>query len=187
VLTVKICGIRDAKTAQWAFSEGADYVGLVVTPSPRQLSLAEVRHILASVPGRFVAVGKDVSEDLFRTLLDLPVAAIQLHGRVPDRWIDRVHDQGKRAIATTLDPAADVVLLDGPVPGSGQVRSWERPRFSRPIWIAGGLSPDNVRQVVVRLKPDGVDVSSGVERQGQKDWELIARFIKEARHGDASA
>ncbi|PSR20390.1 MAG: phosphoribosylanthranilate isomerase [Sulfobacillus acidophilus] len=183
--TIKICGIRDEGLARVAHNLGADFLGLVLTASRRQITLEQAKAIIDAVPeGQFVAVGRDVDEPLFEEMLALNVKAVQLHGRVPTRWIARAHGVGKWAIATMLEVQADIVLLDGVVPGSGVARTWEKPEFTRPIWIAGGLSVDNVRAVVRRLRPDGVDVSSGVEKEGRKDPELIRRFIQEVQYGD---
>jgi phosphoribosylanthranilate isomerase len=164
---------------------GANFLGLVLTPSRRQVTTGQAQAIIAAVPKvQFVAVGRDVDEQLFEDMLSLNVKAVQLHGNVPQHWIVRAHEAGKWAIATTLDAAADVVLLDGAVPGSGVARAWQKPEFTRPIWIAGGLTVDNVRAVVRRLRPDGVDVSSGVEKEGSKDPDLIRHFIQEVHYGD---
>lgn len=182
--TIKICGIRDVRVARAALSLGADYLGLVVTPSRRQVALDEVQRIADQVSGDLIVVGRDVDESLLHQLLDLPVRGIQLHGTVPSGWIHALHQIGKIAVATSLDEDADIVLLDGPNPGSGEARDWKRPSFRRPIWIAGGLYPHNVGDVVSRLRPDGVDVSTGVERQGEKSLELIQQFIEEVRHAD---
>lgn len=183
--TVKICGVRDVATAIQAFRYGADYVGLVVTPSPRRLDLNEAARLIAAVPrGRFIAVGKDVSPDLLSRLLDLPVVGIQLHGHAPDQWIATVHQAEKLAIATEDEPQADVRLLDGAVPGSGIARDWHMPPSVRPVWLAGGLSPTNVRHVVRTLGPDGVDVSSGVEQDGVKSLTKIRQFIEEVKYAD---
>jgi len=183
--TVKICGIQDANTAQGAVRLGADFLGVVLSPSRRQITLDEAYQLVNRVPeARFIAVGKDVSETLFEAMLDLPVVGIQLHGETPQAWIDRARHKRKLVVATVLEQAADVVLLDDQNPGQGQPRNWDRPVFSRPIWIAGGLSPLNVGAVVRQLRPDGVDVSSGVEQNGQKSLRLIEKFIEEVKYGD---
>lgn len=181
-VTVKICGVKDEATAEFAFASGADFVGLVLAESPRQVSVARAAEIARAVAGQYVLVLKDPSDEQFLEALAVPGAAyVQCHGRLVPNWIDAVRRAGKRAIATDIDPAADIILLDGPHPGSGVPREWSRPALAQPVWLAGGLAPDNVRDVVARLRPDGVDVSSGVERQGQKDWGLIRRFIEEAK------
>lgn len=183
--SVKICGLTDVNTARQAVELGADFIGVVLTQSRRQISLVQAEDMLRALPGiAVVGVAKDVDEPLFEGMLDLPFWGIQVHGHAPENWVERAHRHGKRAIATWLDPEADVVLLDGPEPGSGRPRDWERPAWGRPLWIAGGLTPENVRSVVRDLDPDGVDVSSGVEDGGAKSLERIARFIEEVRRGD---
>ncbi|MDA8192719.1 MAG: phosphoribosylanthranilate isomerase [Thermaerobacter sp.] len=182
--SVKICGVRDPDTASYCFAAGADFVGLVLTTSRRQIGLDDARRILQTVAGRFVAVMKDVDGAQLEAVCRLPFYAVQIHGTAPVDWIERVHSSGQVAIATAFREDADIVLLDGEEPGSGRGRDWERPLWPRPIWLAGGLNPGNVRQVVRRLRPDGVDVSSGVERDGAKERDLVRRFMEEVRHGD---
>ncbi len=181
-LTVKICGIQDPGMADWSFSQGADFVGLVLAPSRRQLTLEQAKAIVTKVPGRYVAVVWSPGPTEFEEILsDLGVAAIQHHGRPQFDWIEKTRASNRIAIATELDPMADIVLLDGREPGSGQTRIWERPPWHRPLWLAGGLTPQNVGALVHDLHPEGVDVSSGVERDGMKNRELISQFVREAK------
>jgi phosphoribosylanthranilate isomerase len=182
---VKICGIKDLDTARGVVELGADYLGLVFTESPRQVTLSQAERLVASLPtAQFIAVARDADDDLLEAMLAIGVVGVQLHGRTPAHWIHQVHQRGKLAIATRLEADADVVLLDGANPGSGQPWAWYKPTFHRPIWLAGGLNPDNVGRVVKTWRPDGVDVSSGVEQNGVKNLELVRRFIEEVHHAD---
>lgn len=184
-VSVKICGVRDVETARAALKLGADYIGLVLTPSARRVSVAEAGAVARAVPDQVcVAVGLNFPEDVFDAVLATSVSWVQVHGTPPRDWIQRVHQAGKLAVATWLEPTADVVLLDGRRPGSGETRVWSRPTWPAPIWIAGGLTPENVGAMVRAVQPDGVDVSSGVEVGGVKSLERIARFIQEAKYGD---
>ncbi|MCY0881976.1 MAG: phosphoribosylanthranilate isomerase [Firmicutes bacterium] len=179
---VKICGLKDARTAQAAQDAGADALGLVFAPSRRQVSVKQAQEMVQRVKARWVAVVKDILEaDLTALMEAVPLWAVQFHGLAPYDWITLVQAHGLIAIDTKWPTTADIALLDGPDPGSGQERDWTRPQGDRPVWIAGGLSPDNVGTVVQRLHPDGVDVSSGVEIDGVKDIHLIQQFIKEAK------
>ena len=181
-VTVKICGVQDEGTARFCFAHGADFVGLVFAASRRQISMDRARQLVQEIPGRYVAVVSSPDAEVLQKIIqNVRPYAIQHHGVPRCDWLELSHRQGTVAIATTLNPQADIVLLDGPVPGQGQERDWKRPAWPKPLWLAGGLSPDNVRDVVRTLKPDGVDVSSGVETQGKKDWGLIAAFIEEAK------
>lgn len=182
---VKVCGIKSADIARQALSAGADFLGIVMTASPRKVSWDSARGIVEALPNApIIAVGMDVDDQWLHAILDLSVWGVQLHGRAPKGWIDTVHRANRRAIATTLDPAADIVLLDNRIPGRGEPWDWRKPDFSRPVWLAGGLSPHNVHDVVMALRPDGVDVSTGVERDGEKDPQLIRDFIQEVHRVD---
>ncbi len=179
---VKICGIQDPILADWSFSQGADFVGLVLAPSRRQVSLAQATAMIKAVPGPYVAVVSSAGRgELEAILAELAVIAVQYHGSSQWDWIAEVQAKGRLAIATELEPRADIVLLDGEEPGRGKVRDWQRPKWNRPVWLAGGLTPLNVGAMVQALHPDGVDVSSGVERNGVKDRQLISQFIREAK------
>ncbi len=181
---VKICGIQQPAIAQGAWEAGADYLGLVFAESPRQISPNTARELVRAVPGAYIGVFRNLTslDDLARIVEAVGLAGVQCHGQVPPGWVDWAHARGLLAIATDLsEPMADAWLLDNRRPGSGVAWDWQIPSQGGPYWLAGGLGVDNVRALVQRLRPAGVDVSSGVERHRQKDSELIARFIKEAK------
>ncbi len=180
---VKICGIKDVATAEQSVRAGADYLGLVLAPSKRRVSLMQAREITGALPDvKFVAVVRDMAEpELACVLSQKGFWAVQFHGAAGYDWMAMVHQAGLHAIATQINDQADVILLDGPEPGQGQSWDWHLPLIHKPVWIAGGLSPENVGDVVARLHPSGVDVSSGVETLGTKNLDKIIKFIREAK------
>lgn len=185
-VAVKICGVRDAETADLALSAGADWVGLVLAPTRRQVDWETAAAIVRAHPGRIVAVVRDVADEVFERLWTLPWGGIQVYDRDPAAWIPRARARGWLTIRPGRGEAdrggADVLLLEPAEPGRGRRLDWAALAVpARPFWLAGGLAPDNVRLALDILAPDGVDVSSGVERDGQKDPGLIRRFIEEVK------
>lgn len=196
---VKICGLtrpEDARVAAW---HGADAVGLVFhPPSPRAVTLAQAREIVAALPPFVTTVGLFVDplpDQVSAALSAVPLDRLQFHGDetpefcarfgVPFIKAIRMHDEVDVGYEARRFAAAAAVLLDTHVPGtpggSGQVFGWERipPDLTRPLILAGGLSAENVADAVARVQPDAVDVSSGVESApGIKDGARIAAFIK---------
>ena len=101
------------------------------------------------------------------------------------RWVIKAFPAGSPHVAEAGSLATDLLLLDAPTPGSGQVFDWtlagEVPEGMRLI-LAGGLDPDNVADAIKAVEPWGVDVSSGVERSpGKKDALKVKRFIERAK------
>jgi phosphoribosylanthranilate isomerase len=185
-VVVKICGVRDLPTAALALAAGADWVGVVLAPTRRRVDWNTAADIVRTHPGRIVAVVKDVPDDLFDRLWTLPWGGLQVYDRDPDAWIPPARARGWLTIRPGRGAAdrggADVLLLEPPEPGQGRPLDWATiPAPDRPFWLAGGLRPDNVRRALAALNPDGVDVSSGVERDGHKDPALIRLFIEEVK------
>lgn len=200
---VKICGLKtpDAMTA--ALEEGADFVGLVFHhASPRHVEIEVAAYLASYVPEATKIVGlfidpsdKTLSEILENVRLDM----IQVHGsETPERMADIKTKFGKPVIksigiasaedvATIKDyeAAADWLLLDSRGGGTGKSFDWkllDGVTFAKPWMLAGGLTPGIVGGAIKRLKPDAVDVSSGVEStRGVKDPEKIRAFIRTAK------
>ncbi len=195
---VKICGITNEDDALLAVAMGADAVGFVFAPSPRQIAPQQVYDISRRLPPEILTVGVFRDEHPKRVvgLVNRSgVKAAQLHGsETADvvaevarsvRWVIKAFPAGSPQLAKARDLATDLILLDAPTPGSGHVFDWtlagEVPEGVRLI-LAGGLDPDNIADAVRAVEPWGVDVSSGVERSpGKKDALKVKRFIERAR------
>ena len=198
---VKICGITRAEDAVHAAKLGADAIGLVFyRGSPRCIDAARAKVILAALPPFVSRVGLFVDQDAaeIRSVLEqLPLDYLQFHGSespgecgvynkpyiksvTMNNGVDLTSQARRYAGASCL-------LLDthveGMAGGTGQSFDWSRiPRsLEKPILLAGGLTPENVRSAVTAVRPYGVDVSSGVEQsKGVKDPEKLATFIRAA-------
>ncbi len=196
---VKICGITNEEDALLAVAMGADAVGFVFAPSPRQIPVSQVRDITRRLPPEVMTLGV-FRDEATRRVVEMVNAAglhgVQLHGHetpAEGRWIrQRVQfliqafSAGDRMLDRIDEyQAADAVLIDSATPGSGQVFDWvlaEGLPLDRRVILAGGLTPDNVGEAVARVRPWGVDVSSGVEREpGRKDVSKLMRFVNAAK------
>lgn len=191
---VKICGLRTVDDVEQTIAAGADAIGLNLVPgSPRQIDPATAQLLATRAAGRVlvVAVVVDPSPAHLAELLAEPrFDRIQLHGSEtiaphhPDRarlW-KAVRLERPDQIAAVRALSVDTVLLDGGSGGAGARADWKLAAelaALRPIWLAGGLSPDNVALAIAAVKPFGVDVASGVERvRGIKDPGLVQAFVQ---------
>ena len=207
---VKICGIRRVEDALVAAEAGADYLGFVFYErSRRRVRPDEAREIISAVRKQSDAraVGVFVNEDpagLNRIARAAGLDYVQLSGDEPDDIIEAldvpaiqvIHmrdDMTPEAlIERVLDTPADLVMLDtaaaGSYGGTGEAFDWSRvPAVPRPLLLAGGLHAGNVADAVRHVHPWGVDVSSGVETNGDKDPDRIRAFIQAARHSSPSS
>jgi phosphoribosylanthranilate isomerase len=201
MIRVKICGITRLRDARAAAAAGADAVGLVFAEqSPRKVTLDQARRIARDLPPFVARVGlfMDADAEFVQRVLEwVPLNILQFHGRESQRFCRQFGRPWMKALAMGGDrpddpdefDEADALLLDAHAPGqaggSGETFDWARaPELERPWVLAGGLDPSNVAEACQRLKPDAVDVSSGVEvRPGIKSDKLIHDFIKAVKHG----
>lgn len=195
---VKICGVTNEEDALLAVALGADAVGFIFAPSPRQIAVQKVHDITRRLPPEILTVGVFRDEHPTRVVEMVHAAglkAAQLHGHESPADVETVSRHVRTVIkavtAGSVDASradsfgASLVLLDAPAPGSGKVFDWrlagEVPS-GVPIILAGGLDPENVASGIEIVDPWGVDVSSGVEREpGHKDPVKLRRFIENAR------
>lgn len=206
---VKICGLRRREDVSVAAAAGATYAGLVLAESPRRLSPGEARELASaarelglSPVGVFVDRG---GEEIARLADRVGLAVVQLHGDEPRGACARLRGRGlevwkairprsREEVAALVEryrSAADALLVEGwsaeRAGGTGTAfpHDWLAPGKGDPrperLVLAGGLDPGSVGDAVRRVRPDVVDVSSGVEREpGVKDADRIRSFVERA-------
>jgi len=199
---IKICGITNLDDATAALDFGADALGFVFFQgSPRCIPLSTAAKIIRKIPPFITTVGVFVNEkpEQIEKIITLTgIDVVQLHGDEPPdkctfsrRSIKAIRVKSLDSLDPLLD-YKDIVsafLLDTFAPdvfgGTGQIFNWdiaiEAKQFGR-IILAGGLTPDNISDAVERVKPYGIDVSSGIEAEkGKKDHKMMKLFIERAK------
>jgi phosphoribosylanthranilate isomerase len=201
-MLVKICGITRVDDAAAAVGAGAQALGFVFWPgSPRFVDPYRARQIVATLPPFVTPVGLFVNQPVdyvvgVASLVRL--GAVQLHGDEPAAYAEAIRFPIIKALtlADAIDawPARATVLLDAHDPvqrgGTGRPIDWDAAAIvaaRRRTILAGGLTPDNVGEALARVRPFGIDVSSGVERTpGIKDHGKI-KALFEAVHASPYA
>ena len=199
---VKICGITNEADGQAAAEAGADMLGFVFCEqSPRKVAVEEAAGIVRALPPFTVKVGVFVNapeELVFRAIAECGLSLLQFHGEETPEYCRQFRVMSMKAFrirnADSLralpDYKTDAWLLDAYSPdkagGTGETFNWdlaiEAQRLGRPIFLAGGLTPENVAEAVRRIEPYAVDVSSGVEAEpGRKDHAKVRAFIAAAK------
>ncbi len=200
MIRIKICGVTTIEDAQAAADAGADAIGLVfVAGSKRGIDPTQARNICLRLPPFVSRVGlfMDHSAEQVNSVLSrVPLDTLQFHGSETAAqcalfgrpWIKAMAMGGEESPDWNAWQDAQALLLDshggGKLGGSGKRFDWSRvPALSRPWILAGGLNPHNVAGACRQLRPDAVDVSSGVEKSpGIKDHKLMHEFIKAVRN-----
>lgn len=195
---VKLCGLRRSEDIAMANNLKPEYIGFVfASQSHRFVTDDEAARLKSGLDEGIQAVGVFVNEPMGHVaqLLDNGVIDVaQLHGSEDETYIAQLRALvGKKPIiqAFTVKSAedinraekssADYILLDSSA-GSGRVFDWSiLTGIQRPYFLAGGLNPDNVTQAVKTLHPFALDVSSGIEIKGYKDFDKAAAFVAAAR------
>ncbi len=205
----KICGLTRPEDAAVAVEAGASYLGVVFAGGPRTVDAALARHIVAASSGRpvFGVFGRHSADEILRCRSDTGLIGAQLHGGFDPGLAARLRAEGMTvwAVARVADLAdcdrlaeladtADAVLIEPSVPGvdggTGVSLSLALARRAREVLagrrmvLAGGLRPGSVAAAIEAVRPDVVDVSSGVETTpGCKDPSAVRLFL-EAVRGD---
>jgi phosphoribosylanthranilate isomerase len=195
---VKICGITTEADALLAVALGADAVGFIFAPSPRQVSAQATRRIIERVPPEILTVGvfrNEAPARVVEIVNSIGLRAAQLHGDETvdeTRWVAerialtiKAFPAGHPGIGRIDDYGAAFVLVDAESPGSGEVFDWrlaEGVVDPARLIVSGGLRAENVGDAIAHLHPYGVDVDSGVESvPGRKDPVKLRAFVAAAR------
>jgi phosphoribosylanthranilate isomerase len=199
---VKICGITSEEDALLAVAMGADALGFVFAPSPRQVRPTLVADIVKRLPPEILTIGvfrDEAAPRVADVVHTTGLVGAQLHGSEPPsvvkqvaqsvRFVTKAFPAGAPAVRDAASYGADCILVDSPNPGSGEVFDWslaaEIPSTVR-LMFAGGLTPDNVADAVRAVQPWAVDVATGVEAAGgraagKKDAVKLRAFIANAK------
>lgn len=190
---IKICGIQYKEEIKIINQLPIDYIGFVFAPSKRKITIDQAKALINILNDDIKTVGVFVNEPPQRVnkiahTLNLDV--VQLHGDENIEFISTIDKQVWKAYRVDKYFTQKKIikrenitgnLFDGKNPGSGEVFNWqliEKISCDALKILAGGLAPENIEEAVKRVKPDVVDISSGVERNNKKDELLLKRLVR---------
>ena len=202
---VKICGFTTIDEAVYAATLGVDAIGLVFYPqSPRNVSLEQATKIVAALPAftTVVALFVDETETIIRQVLNnITIDCLQFHGHENPQACRLYNKPYIKALSmretTNVEQLAidyhdaSALLLDAYHPqekgGTGESFDWNLipKQCNLPIVLAGGLTPENAKQAIIKVNPYALDVSSGVEiKKGIKERAKMTAFIEEVNQSN---
>ncbi len=196
---IKICGLYRPQDIEYVNAARPDWCGFIINfpKSHRDLAPDQVRALRAGLDSGITPVGVFVDspvEDAAALLNDGTISVAQLHGHEDDDYIARLRELAPGCtvwkafkvrtagdLAAANASAADMVLLDNGY-GTGAAFDWSLTQgVTRPYILAGGLTPENIPDAIARLRPWGLDISSGVETDKKKDFTKIMAAVAAAR------
>ena len=206
---IKICGLSRREDIESVNMVSPDYIGFIMgfPKSHRNITIERAKTLRAGLKEEIQVVGVFVDAEI-STIVDAcaqkVIDIIQLHGREDIRYIERlkavlasvevqakiikaIQVKSKEDLTLIKEVPADMILLDAGM-GGGKLFSQEQmdllKSVNRDYFLAGGLNPENVSELLESLHPFGVDVSSGVETEKKKDRKKIRRFVQNVRDYD---
>ncbi len=204
MIYIKVCGITSLQGAVNVCNAGVNAIGFIFAKSPRRITPDCAREIIARIPPYIQTVGVFVNEQpeaISEIIRYCGIDIAQLHGEEPVSVCNALSPRVmKAARVKSSEDLKQLHIFDGNVRGilldsfsekgyggTGKIFDWaiavEAVRqFQSPVVLAGGLSPDNIVDAILQVKPYGVDVSSGVELEpGKKDIEKVKLFVSRVR------
>lgn len=198
---VKICGLKNPTDIKFINTLSPDFAGFVMffEKSHRNISVQTAQELLALLDKNIKSVAVTVSptEEQLEQIHTLGFDYVQIHGKISEKLLSECKTPVIRAINVSgIESIGDIenldnvkgILFDSAIPGSGQGFDWtllkKLPKTDKMLFLAGGLTADNVAKAVAQVRPFAVDVSSGVELSDKsgKDFELVRTFIENARN-----
>lgn len=206
---IKICGLSRREDIESVNMVSPDYIGFIMgfPKSHRNITIERAKTLRAGLKEEIQVVGVFVDAEISMIVdacAQKVIDIIQLHGREDIRYIERlkavlasvevqakiikaIQVKSKEDLALIKEVPADMILLDAGM-GDGRLFSQEQidllKSVNRDYFLAGGLNPENVSELLESLHPFGVDVSSGVETEKKKDRKKIRRFVQNVRNYD---
>ena len=202
---VKICGITNVEDAIQAATTGANLLGFVFAESPRRVDVQTVKHIQRVLAGDVKTVGvfTEESDDVLNIMDECALTYAQLHGNQSEEFARRLGAEKVIRVARVKDAAgvdhlaafreAAFYLLDtyvgGVAGGTGETFNWDlvarAKSLEKPMFLSGGLNPENVGEAIRVARPFAVDASSGLEQSpGKKDHLKVKEFVDHVRKAD---
>lgn len=194
---IKICGLRREQDIRYANELMPDYIGFVFLKGKRRyVTFEEAARLRSLLDPAIPAVGvfvNEPAENVIRLLQAGTIQIAQLHGQEDEAYIEELRRAGDHCIIRAFAVRsredihrafafpADYPLLDNGK-GTGETFDWSLfQEQEKPFFLAGGLSPENVKEAIECFHPYAVDVSSGVETDGFKDYEKMKAFMDDVR------
>ncbi|BAZ67523.1 MAG: phosphoribosylanthranilate isomerase [Pelatocladus maniniholoensis HA4357-MV3] len=209
-MRIKICGITQPQQGKAIADLGATALGFIcVNTSPRYVNSGQIRAVVENLPKQIDTIGVFANtsvEQIRQTVIDGGLTGVQLHGDESPEFCQQLRDSLPQIeiikalrirAAADLDKAAiynlcvNTLLLDAYHPqhlgGTGKTLDWQilqQFQPSCPWFLAGGLTPNNILEALNQINPNGIDLSSGVERApGDKDLEKVAELFERLGNG----
>lgn len=200
---MKICGLMNKEAVETAVDAGTDFIGFVFAKSKRQVTKEKARELAQIIPDHVKKVGvfvNETAENITEIAEEVGLDFVQLHGDETPTFckeldlpiIKAFQVREARDLEAVAAYECSYYLLDSPAGkyrgGSGETFDWTLTKdydfLNKKIILAGGLHADNIRSAIAEVNPAGVDVSSGVETNNEKDLKKIKAFLDAVKKGD---
>ena len=190
---IKFCGLFREEDIEYVNKLNPDYIGFVFAKSKRQITKEKAIGLKNKLKSNIKVVGVFVDEDIEK-IIDLlsngVIDIAQLHGNEREEDIKNIKNKSKKQVIKAIrvttsedieswkNSCADFLLLDNGQ-GTGKTFDWNNIKnLNRPFFLAGGLSIDNIKEAIEKVSPMAIDISSGIESNGVKDYEKMKEVMK---------
>lgn len=186
-MKLKVCGIKSLEEVEIVNKLQPDYIGFVFAESKRRVDYKTAKKLRKHLSASLKVVGVFVNDDIEfinRLVAENIIDVVQLHGNEDENYIKQVNAKTIKAVRVgeTIPNNATYILFDSAVAGSGKTFNWsELPKTNKPFFLAGGINITNIEKAM-QLNPFCIDVSSGAEKNGCKDYETIKSLMRKMKN-----